>query len=128
MFSELRQGTQQIIPVGVVLKKQTRLTDPLTPVTGALLNWYFWKYIIKSDGSTVNIGSRIWMGITNCAGCYHLTLTNTDTDCLGNLTLYIYDTTLNNPIFMNFLIIKQNVFDSKYGDKFLKVESDPIIY
>lgn len=127
MFSyELRHETEQIVRVGVLLTKQSKLTDPLDPIYGAKLSWYYWKYIIKSDNTVVDIVSRAWSDIPSCEGLYYLTLTSMDTNKLGSLVLYIYDaSSLGKPIFMNFEVIKKNVYDAKYGDALLKVETEP---
>lgn len=121
---ELRQGTEQVIRVGVLLTKQTKMTDPLNPIYGALLSWYFWRYIIKADGAVQDIVTRAWTDIPNCAGCYFLILTITDTEHLGPLTLYIYDaSSLGKPIFMEFEVINRNSYDAKYN-----VNNLPVVY
>jgi len=120
---ELRHNTQQNIRVGVLLTKQIKLTDPLDPVSGAQLSWYFWRYLIKPDGAVQDILTRTWNDILNCAGCYFLTVTVADTNLLGPLILYIYDAgSLGKPIFMEFEVVSQNVWDSKYNSTLLKTE------
>lgn len=112
---ELRHNTQQVLRVGVLLTKQTKLTDPLNPIYGALLSWYFWRYIVKANGVVLDILTRTWADIPNCAGCYFLSLTTTDTNVLGPLVLYIYDAgSMGKPIFMEFNVINKNSYDSKY--------------
>lgn len=100
---ELRHNIEQVVRVGVLLTKQLKMTDPLNPVYGAQLNWYYWRYLAKADGIVIDLVSHAWSDIPNCAGCYYLTLTAGDTDKIGPLTLYIYDaSSLGKPIFMNF--------------------------
>ena len=121
---DLRQGTEQIIRVGVLLTKQTKMTDPLNPIYGALLSWYFWRYIIKANGIVQDIVTRTWADISNCAGCYFLTLTAIDTEYLGSLILYIYDaSSLGKPIFMEFEVINRNSYDAKYN-----INDLPVVY
>ena len=121
---ELRHNTQQILRVGVLLTKQIKLTDPLNPISGALLSWYFWRYIVKANGVVQDILTRTWTNIPNCAGCYFLTVTVADTSVLGPLILYIYDAgSLGKPIFMEFEVISQNMWDSKYSNGQLAIES-----
>jgi len=92
------------------------MTDPLDPVYGALLSWYYWRYIVKADGTVQDIVTRTWADIPNCAGCYFLTLTISDTSALGPLLLYIYDSvSLGKPIFMEFEVINKNSYDSRYN-------------
>jgi hypothetical protein len=121
---ELRHNTQQTIRVGVLLAKTHKFEDPMNPVYGALLEWYYWRYLIKPDGTVVDILNHTWSDIPNCAGCYFLTLTIQDTSLLGSLGLYLYDAaSLGRPIFMNFNVIDKNVWDAKYGGSLLQVES-----
>lgn len=118
---ELRQGTQQTIRVGV-------LQENGVPVFEALLDWYWWKYLIKPDGTVVNIVNHGWQDIPGCDGVYYLTLTNLDTNILGHLTILINDgTSLDNPILVDCMVIRKNVYDSKYGSSLLKVTT-PEIY
>jgi len=120
---ELRQGTEQTIRVGVLLTKQSKLTDPLNPVYGAQLDWYYWRYLVKPDGTVIDLIGHPWIDIPNCAGCYYLTLSASDTDQLGHLTTYIYDAeNLGRPVFQTFYITNQNNWDSKYDSKLLVVE------
>lgn len=112
----------------MLLGRRLKLTDPWNPVFGAQLNWYYWKYLIKSDGTVVDIATFVWQDIPGCAGCYFLTFPMMSCDKLGSLVLYIFDSTgLENPIFMEFSVMTQNEWDSKYGDKLLRVEQDPIL-
>lgn len=121
---ELRHNTEQIVKVGVLLTKQLKMTDPLNPVFGALLSWYYWRYLVKADGMVVDILTYTWSDIPNCAGCYFLTLPVGDTNKLGPLTLYIYDAvSLGRPIFMEFSVINKNSYDSKYN-----INDLPVVY
>lgn len=120
---ELRHNTQQVIRIGVLLTKQTKVTDPLDPIFGALLEWYYWCYIIKADGTVQDISARTWNDVPGCVGCYFLTITAIDTDALGPLIVYIYDaSSLGRPIFMEFEVISQNIWDSKYSTGLLAIE------
>lgn len=122
---KLRHETEQIVRVGVLLTKQTKLTDSLDPIYGAELSWYWWRYIVKADGTVVDIVNHSWNDIPQCAGLYYLTFTVLDTNKLGTLVLYIYDAeSLGRPVLMYFEVIDKNVYDSKYGNKLLKVETE----
>lgn len=103
---ELQQGIEQKVRVGVLLAKPTKFSDPRNPVYGALLSWYYWRYIVKADETIIDILAHVWSDVPNCAGCYFLTLTASDTEKLGPLTLYIYDVvSLGKPIFMQFEVV-----------------------
>lgn len=105
---KLKYNTEQIVRVGVLLAKPIKFEDPMNPVYGAQLSWYYWRYIVKADGTVVDVVNRIWSDISNCAGCYFLTLTAEDTNKLGPLIVYIYDaTSLGKPIFMEFEVTNE---------------------
>lgn len=124
-MQELRYNTEQVVRVGVLIAKRSGLADPWSPVLDAQLSWYYWKYLIKSDETIVNIGGFGWRNIPSCAGCYFLTIPATVCDKLGSLTLYIFDSTsLEYAIFMKFNVVTQNEWDSKYGSKLLSVEQE----
>lgn len=122
-MQELRYNTEQIVRVGVLLAKTK--DNPIIPVTGATLNWFWWRYLIKSDGTVIDIINFYWNDIPNCDGCYFLTFPMNVCDKLGSLILYIHDSfSLGKPIFMEFNVITQNEWDSKYGNSLLSVEQD----
>ena len=124
-MQELRYNTGQIIKAGILIAKRLKLTDPFNPIIGAQLNWYYWRYIIKADGGVIDIVNYNWNNIPNCAGWYFLTLPIISCNKLGSSVLYIFDSySLEVPIFMEFNVITQNEWDSKYGDKYLRVEQD----
>ena len=121
---ELRYSTAQNLSVGVIQAKKARFNDPNSPVVGALLSWYYWHYLRKADGSVVNIISRSWSNIPNCAGCYQLGLTASDTDVLGPLTVYIFDSvSMQDPILVTAEVVTRNYYDSKCGTSKLSVET-----
>jgi len=123
---ELRYNTQQIIPIGVLQTKKIKLNDPNSPVVGALLSWYYWRYIRKANGTVLDIVSRTWADIPSCAGCYTLTLLATDTNMLGPLVVYISDAiSLESPIYIVARVITQNVFDAKYGSALQQTYVEP---
>jgi len=114
---ELRQNTEQTVRIGVLLTKQSKLTDPLNPVYGAQLNWYYWRYLVKPDGTIIDLVTRSWIDIPGCTGCYYLTMLPSDTDQLGHLTVYIFDAnSLGRPIFETLYVINSNEWDSKYDN------------
>jgi len=121
---ELRYNTAQIINLGVVLTKITRLSDPFIPIYGALLSQCMYAHLIKANGVTVTLSPREWTNINNVAGCYSLQLIPSDVNVLGSLYFYAYrQGTWELPIFQDFSVISQNVWDNKYGSKLLNVET-----
>jgi hypothetical protein len=127
MFTqELRFNTQQVVRVGILVAKNGSTGYPRIPVTGALLNWYWWRYLVKANEAVVDIVNNTWRDVPQCGGLYFLTLKATDVNVLGPLTLYIYDTaSLGKPILQQFMVIGQNLYDSKYGNNTrLKTETE----
>lgn len=121
---ELRYNTQQKIILGVVVTKITRLTDPFIPIYGALLSQCMWAHLIKANGIAFVLPPREWVDIPNVAGCYSFKLESSDVDILGPLYFYAYrQGTWELPIFQEFSVISQNMWDAKYGSKFLITES-----
>lgn len=119
---ELRHNTEQIVRVGVLLSSSKDY--PIAPILGAELDWFWWRYLVKADGTVVDILNHVWSDIPNCDGLYFLTLTAPDTDKLGQLILYIHDeSTLGKPIFMEFEVVSQCFWDAKYNNDCLVIES-----
>lgn len=110
---ELRHKTQQVVQVGV-------FTENKVPCVGWPIDW-FWSHLIKADRMAVDIKTRTWKDIPKCYGSYFLTLLESDVDVLGPLSIYFYGPTLDRPIFARCVVIRQNVFDSKYSDQLLEV-------
>ncbi len=127
MFAgELRHETERKVRIGVLLAHPRRYEEPIDPIWDAELNWFYWRYIVKADGTVIDIVNHEWSMIPNCAGVYFLTLTAEDTNQLGQLTLYIHDAvSLGRPILMHFDVVDKNVYDAKYGFERLKVETEP---
>ena len=120
-IQQLRHGTEQTVRVGVLLEP-----NQIDPVWDAELNWFWWRYLVKADGTVIDIVNHTWSMISSCAGVYFLTFTAADTNKLGALTLYIHDAvSLGKPILMYFEVIDKNVYDAKYGNALLKVETEP---
>jgi hypothetical protein len=120
---ELRYNTSQIIIVGVVLTDSP--SSP--PLVGKTIESFRCRYLIKADGTIVDILDRMWEDVPFCDGLYRLGLARVDIDQKGPLTLYMYDSDIDKPIYMQFLVIGQNEYDSKYGNNnvVLKVETEP---
>lgn len=124
-MQELRHETEQTIVVGLFLEKKSR-GYPINPYSGMSLDWCWWRYLIKSNGTVVDISSRAWEDVPNCDGMYFLTLLSSDVNRKGFLTVYIHDASfLGKPVVQYFQVVDKNVYDSKYGDELLKVSPEP---
>jgi len=125
-MEELRHETEQTTCIGVFLEKTDRGCQRI-PYAGLQLDWCYWRYLIKADGTVVDIINRIWSDIPNCAGLYFLTLLSSDVDQKGPLSIYIHDDSfLGKPVMKQFMVVDENMYDAKYGDNaLLKVETEP---
>lgn len=123
-MQELRYNTEQTVKVGVIFHRRGRSTDPLIPAYGIKIGDFISRHAIKSDGTVVDLLGRVWSDIAACMGCYSLTFTVSDCNKLGSLVLYLFNGVETEfPIFTEFTVISQNVWDSKYNSKFLRVEN-----
>lgn len=110
MAQELRQSTSIIIKVGVAVN-----STGVTPVTNLTIDAADEAELLKNGTTgTLAIGGTL-SAITNCDGWYNLTLSATDTDTLGPLTLAINDDSAILPIWQDYMVVSQNYYDNKYG-------------
>lgn len=107
----------------MLLEQQAR-GYPVTPVTGATLDWYWWRYLIKADGTVVDLLGHTWNDVPSCDGVYFLTLTAADLDQRGLLEVYIHDAvSLGRPILQRFWVVDKNAWDARYAEKLAAVDS-----
>ncbi len=110
-MQELRKGTQVKVRIGPFVDK----TDGLTPETGITLSAADEAELLKHDGAaTVDISGRTWAAVAGCDGWYDLTLTISDTDTFGQLTVVVQDDSVCLPVFRDFMVVAQNHWDLKY--------------
>lgn len=102
----LRQSTQVKVPVGPCVDA----TDGATLETA--IAWATTEAnIIKHDAAAqVDIGTNTWSSHI-VGGFYNVTLTASNTDTLGMLTLEAHDAAMR-PIRMEFMVIPANIYDS----------------
>lgn len=115
---ELKQSTQVVVPIGPAVS----ISDGYTQLTTLDISTADYAYLIKSDGTLVDISGRTWAALsdtntspnTAITGYYNLTLTTSDLNTLGRVKVMIYDVSLTLPIWEDFSVIDANEFDSKY--------------
>lgn len=108
----LKQSTSVKVVVGPFVDE----TDQKTPETGITLGAADHAEIIKHDsGSVVDISSNTWAAITSADGLYNLTLSTTDTNTVGMLTVYVADTSVCQPVKQTFMVLPANAYDSLIG-------------
>lgn len=109
---ELRQSTEAIVRIGGFFD----VTDKVTPETGITLSAADQAELLKQNGvSTIDISTNAWAGITGCDGHYNLTLTENNTDTLGDATVVVQDVSECTPVKISFSVITQEIWDFTYG-------------
>lgn len=115
-----------------LLKQSTSVKVPVGPFVdatdgGTLEGSIAWATgeaaLIKHDAAAiVNIGTNTWSAHLG-GGMYNVTLTASDTDTLGLLTIVGYDTAAR-PVKQEFMVVPANVYDSLVlGTDFLKSDA-----
>jgi hypothetical protein len=105
----LRQSTAVKVPVGPFLD----VTDGATPETGITLGAADQAELMKHDASaTVSIAGNTFAAISDNAGMYNLTLSDTDTNTCGVLHVHIGDVSVCRPVSHVFMVIPANIYDS----------------
>ena len=119
----LRQNTAVRIAVGPFLDK----TDGVTPETAlTVTNCKITMLVDDDDGTATNLiidaaatasgGDNDMVHVTNDdAGFYDLELTQAQTNYLGRATLSITDAANHCPVFHEFMILSQGVYDKLFG-------------
>ena len=127
----LRQNTAVRITVGPFLDK----TDGITPETGlTATNEHITLMVDDDDGTACNLiidanatasgGNNDMIHVTNDdAGFYDLELTAAQTNYVGRAMLSINYVTDHCPVFHEFMIIPQQVYDSLFGTDKLQVDA-----
>lgn len=86
--------------------------DGFTPQTDIALSGDEAELLKHNGVVTVDISGNTWAAITNCRGWYDLTLTTTDTNTEGLLTVVVQDDSDCLPVFTHFMVIAQAAYDS----------------
>ncbi|MEY3253163.1 MAG: hypothetical protein RL227_2136, partial [Pseudomonadota bacterium] len=108
----LKQSTAATLRVGPFMDA----TDAVTPETGITLGAADQAELLKATGATVSIASNTWAAITGCDGYYDLSLTTTDTNTLGMLTVVVQDASVCIPApAVRAMVLPAQVYDSLVG-------------
>ena len=110
-MQDLKANTQTVVTIGPVVD----VSDGFTPITTLTLGAADEAEILKHDSTTaVDISGRTFAVITNADGYYSLTLTTSDTDTEGQLTVLINDDSLILPFIAKFKVLSEAAYDSLY--------------
>ncbi|MHC4636081.1 MAG: hypothetical protein ACYTBP_01615 [Planctomycetota bacterium] len=105
----LKQSTQVIVRVGPFVD----VGDGFTPQTDITLGGDEAE-LLKNGSAEVDISGRTWTAVTNCRGWYDLTLTTSDTDTVGLLTVVVQDDSDCLPVFRDFQVVEEEIYDSLF--------------
>jgi hypothetical protein len=74
--------------------------------------------LLKHNGAaTVDITSNTWAAVSGCDGWYDLTLTASNTDTEGQLTVVIQDDSVCLPVYAHFMVINEAAWASLFTTK-----------
>ena len=92
-------------------------TDGVTPETGiTTLTTADQAELLEHNGAaTTDISGNTIAAVTGCDGWYDLTLTNTQLDTEGMVTVVIQDASVHLPVFKDFMVVNANVYDALYA-------------
>jgi hypothetical protein len=115
-MQELRANTQIVVPYGPIVD----INDGFTMVTTMSLSTVDSAMLIKAGGTTgVDISGRTDAAYSATAvdGMRHVTLTTSDTDTEGLLTIVIEDVSLALPIVNRYMVLSEAAWDTKYSPR-----------
>ena len=118
----LKQSTQVIVRIGPFVD----VGNGFTPETGITLGSADEAELLKAGSVEVDISGRTWAAISGCDGWYDLTLTTSDTDTVGLLTVVVQDDSECLPVFRHFQVVEENVYDGIFaasGDLMTTIDS-----
>lgn len=107
----LRQSTAVDVRLGPFVD----VTDGFTPETGVTIAASDEAEILKHDGAaTVSMAGTL-AAVTGCDGWYDYTMSTSDTDTVGLLTIVMQDDSVYLPVFANFYVVEEAVYDSLFA-------------
>jgi len=110
----LRAATE----VDVVIGPFVDVDDGFTPETSVTLSNAAGNdaSVFKHENATsVDISGRTWAALTNGDGYYNLTLTTSDTDTAGTLSVIVTDGDVHLPVWKDFQVLDDGAYDAFYG-------------
>lgn len=106
----LKQSTEVIVRLGQFVD----LTDAVTPETGITLGAADQAEVLKgtAGAATVDISGNTWAAITGAGGMYNLTLTASNTDTIGPLSVVVADASVCLPVVKEFFVVSEEMYDN----------------
>jgi len=112
-MQELRANTEIKVRVGQFVD----VGDGFTPQIDITLAGDEAELLKHNGVATVDISGNTWAAIASCRGWYDLTLTSTDTNTEGLLTVVVQDDSDCLPVHRHFMVLSEAAWDSKYAAK-----------
>lgn len=103
----LRKSTQVKVRIGPFVD----VVDGFTPQVDITLGGDEAELLKHSGAATVDISGNTWAAVTGCRGWYDLTLTVSNTDTEGLLTVVVQDDSDCLPVFAHFMVVSQDIYD-----------------
>lgn len=119
----LRQSTAVVVSVGPFVNP----TDGVTLVTSLVsaLDHASTGIFLSKNGGTLTIRhATVTASAYDAYGNYKVTLDTTDTGTLGTLRLQFAAAASCLPVFMDFMVVPANVWDSMFGSDLLQVDTE----
>lgn len=108
---ELRANTEIKVPIGCFVD----VGDGFTPQIDIDISASNEAELMKNDAGTVtSINGNTWAAISSCRGWYNLTLSASNVDTEGMLTVIVQDDSECLPVFVRFMVLSEAAWDSKY--------------
>lgn len=102
--------------VKVVVGPFVDVGDGFTPETGITLGAADEAELLKHDNATtVDISGRTWAALTGVDGYYHLTVTTTDTETEGMLTVVVQDDDVCLPVKQEYMVLNAGMYELMCG-------------
>lgn len=107
----LKQSTAATVLIGPFVDN----ADGYTPETGLTAGGVDEIGVYKHDGTALTSISGTTTFTHRAGGMYTATLSTTDTNTVGRLTLYVRDDSVCLPAWKDFIVLPANVYDSLVG-------------
>lgn len=123
MSQYLKADTGATILIGPFVDK----TNGVTPEVGLAAGDVDEIGVYKHDGTSLVDISGTTTFTHRAGGMYTLTLSTTDTNTEGRLTVYVRDDSVCLPVWKDFMVVNANVYDSLFAvaaTDYLKVKDD----
>ena len=107
----LRADTEVIVTIGPFVD----VGDGFTPQTDITLGGDEAEILKHGSDTVVDISGSTWAAVASCRGYYSLTITASNTDTEGQLTVIVQDDSDCLPVRADYMVVNANVFDSLFA-------------